>query len=394
MLSAILASLLAVGALQPDLETVRTWIADVLVHRPGTIDQPLIDIATWKREDLDTVRRILHAVLQRERIPVRNDILRRGALVHMDIALLMPERAAEYVETDAHERFIFDQFEKPRIVNRRDPDQLVTSLDGEYVGAEVESAHWSMARGLLHEVYPHPSADEFVQRWYRAVAAWFESAYLLGNAKYHLTRALEELPHDPMILFYAGAMHEAYASERLQSVPRTRPAMAKQLRFPSPAEEWRAAERLLGEAVKASAPEEARLRHARVLGRLGKHAEAAAALRELEPRVLDRRLAYFAALFLGSEEGDLDHADQAVAAFERAAALFPTAQSPLIAMSDLYRRTGNRAAALTALARLQALPPEAADRHDPWLNYFRSFASDAEAQMQAVRAWVSRKEPQ
>ncbi len=394
MLSAILASLLAVGAPQADLDVVRTWIDDVLVHRPGTIDQPLIDIATWKREDLDTVRRILHAVLQRERIPVRNDILRRGALVHMDIALLMPERAAEYVESDAHERFIFDQFEKPRIVNRRDPDQLVTSLDGEYVGAEVESAHWSMARGLLHDVYPHPSADEFVRRWYRAVAAWFESAYLLGNAKYHLTRALEELPHDPMILFYAGAMHEAYASERLQSVPRTRPAMAKQLRFPSSAEEWRAAERLLGDAVKASAPEEARLRHARVLGRLGKHAEAAAALRELEPRVHDRRLAYFAALFLGSEEGDLDHADQAVAAFERAAALFPTAQSPLIAMSDLYRRTGNRAAALTALARLQALPPEAADRDDPWLNYFRSFASDAEDQMQAVRAWVNLKEPQ
>ena len=392
--SLFLSSLLALSAPQSDLDLVRTWIADVLAHQPGTIDKPLLDIATQSGKNLDTVRRVLYSVIRHERIPVRNDILRRGALAHTDIALLLPQRAAEYVETDAHERFLFDAFERPRIVNRRDPDKVVLSLDGEYVASDVETAHWSMARALLHDVYPHPSADEFVQRWYRAVAAWFEGAYLFGNAKYHLTRALEELPHDPMILLYAGALHDGYASARLQSIPQSRPDMAKQLRFPSSIEEWRIAEPLLADAVKANAPDEARLRHARVLGRLGRHDEAATALRELEPRLGDRRLQYFAALFLGTEEGDLGHPAQARAAFERAAALFPTAQSPLIALSDLLRRAGDRTAALAVLGRLQALPADPADRADPWVDYFRSLAFDADDQLEAVRAWVSRKELQ
>lgn len=394
ILPLILASALSLGASQDDLAIVRQWIADVMGHQPGIIDNPLLDVATQPPANLDTVRRVLRATLRNERTEVRNDILRRGALVHTDIALLLPERAAEYVQTDFHERFIFDPFERPRIVNRRDADKLVTSLDGEYVASEVENAHWPMARGLLHDIYPHPSADEFVQRWYRAIAAFFEESYLLGNAKYHLTRALEELPHDPMILFYAGAMHEAYASARVQSIAKTRPGLAAQLRFPSPQEEWSLAEPLLREAVKAGAPAEARLRHARVLGRLGKHADGAAMLRLLEPQLTDPRLKYFAALFLGSEEGALGDVNHAREAFERAAVLCPTAQAPLVAMADLFRRSGHRTAALAVLGRIQGLPSDPADRVDPWVDYFRSFALDAADQVEAVRAWVNRKEPQ
>jgi tetratricopeptide (TPR) repeat protein len=356
------------------------------------IDKPLLDVAAESPDHLDIVRVRLRNVLKAEPVWTRNDILRRGALVHTDIALLLPERAAEYLQTDARDRFIFNfnQFEKPRLVNRGDAGRLVTSVDGEYVASEVENAHWSMARGLLHDIYPHPSADEFVQRWYRAVAALFEESYLLGNAKYHLTRALEELPHDPMILLYAGAMHEAYASEGVQSIPKTRPGL---LRLPSSREEWSLAEPLLREAVKAGAPVEARLRHARVLGRLGKHAEAAAMLRLLEPRLTDPRLKYFAALFLGSEEGALGDVGQARDAFERAAVLCPTAQAPLVAMADLLRRSGNRTAVLAVLGRIQGLPSDPADRVDPWVDYFRSFALDSADQVDAVRAWVNRKEP-
>ena len=393
----ILVSVLSVGptqtrAHQDELAIVRGWIADVLDHQPGVIDKPLLDIATQSPESLNIVRRQIRDVLKVERVPVRNDILRRGALVHTDIALLLPERAAEYLQTDADEPFIFDKSGR-LVVNRRDTGKLVRSRDGEYVASEVENAHWSMARGLLHDIYPHPSADEFVQRWYRAFAAFFEESSLLGNAKYHRTRALEELPRDPMILFYAGAMHEAYASWGVQSIPMTRPGLTAALRLPSPQEEWSLAEPLLREAVKAGAPAEARLRHARVLGRLGKHAEAAAMLRLLEPGLTDPRLKYFAALFLGSEEGALGEVNHARDAFERAAVLCPTAQAPLVAMADLFRRSGNRTAALAVLGRIQALPSDPAERVDPWVDYFRSFALDATDQVEAVRAWVSGKEP-
>ena len=104
-----------VGAREVELAIVRGWIADVLDHQPGVIDKPLLDVAAESPDHLDIVRR--RDVLKAEPVWTRNDILRRGALVHTDIALLLPERAAEYPQTDARDRFIFNfnQFEKPRL---------------------------------------------------------------------------------------------------------------------------------------------------------------------------------------------------------------------------------------------------------------------------------------
>ena len=395
ILPLIVASVLVQAANQTEMAVVRRWIDRVTSHQPGIVDQPLLDIAAESPDNLDTVRRRLREALKSEQAERRNDILRRGALAHTDIALLMPDRAAEYVQSgDGREQsFFFDAFETPRTLYRRDADALVYSMDGEYVAFATETAHWSTARGLLRGISPYSGSDEFVKLWYRAIAAFFEDAFLLGNAKYHLVRALDVLPRDPMILFYAGAMHEATASERIQSVPKTRPQLAAKMKFPSSRDEWHAAEQLLGAAIKEKAPAEARLHYGYVLGRLGKHEEAASTLRSVAPQLDDRRLQYFDALFLGSEEMALGHLTQARESFERAAALFPTAQSPLLAMSDLFRRSQNRTAALDVLARIQALPVDPQERDDPWLDYFRSFASDASDQLERVRAWVTGKEP-
>ena len=377
------------------VRVLHEWMAAVRAHQPGTVDQPLLDVAEQSPANLDLVRRHLRAALEAERVETRNDLLRRGALVHTDIALLLPERAAAYLQTGEGREglpFVFDPFGTPRILYRRQSDALFLSLDGEYVASATETAHWSMARMLLRGIQPHPASDEFVRLWYRAVAADFEKVFLLGNARYHLEDALEVLPRDPMILFYAGAMHEALGSERFQSVPKTRPAIAAQLRLPTALEQLRDAEKLLGASVKAHGPVEARVRYARVLGQLGQHARAASLLRDVAPQLREPRLKYFAALFLGSEEGALGHVAQARDAFERAAALCPTAQSPLLALGDLFRRAGNRAAALDALRRLEALPADPEDREDPWRDYFRSYAFDADDQLAAVRVWVDRKE--
>ena len=187
---------------------------------------------------------------------------------------------------------------------------------------------------------------------------------------------------------HTGALHEALASARIQSVPMTRRDLAGQLKFPSSREEWLEAERLLAAAVKEHGPPEATLRLARVRGRLGKHEDAAVMLRDIGPRLDEPALQYFGALFLGSEEAALGRADVAREALERAASLFPTAQSPLLALADVARREGNRTATLAILGRLQRLPADAADREDPWTDYHRSFAGDAATQLDAVRAWV------
>lgn len=398
LLPSIVVVLAIGGAGQPGSEQAvrlfRDWTAAVLAHKPGTIDQPLLDLAAFPPADIDTVRHVMRDALKRESVAARNDLLRRGAMAHTDIALLLPERAAEYRQTgNPKEAFLFDAFEQPKTIYRKEADAVVFLRDGEFVATDVETAHWSTARGLLDLIAPHPSQDEFVRLWYRAVAAHFEGAYRFGNAKYHLARVDQVVPRDPMLLFYSGVVHEAYASERIQSVFDTLPPGVGQAPAARPEEQWKKAERLFEEAATANGPVEARIRRARVLGLLGRHAEAVTILRDIRPRLTDQRLRYLGALFLGTEEGALGRVDEARAALEGAASLFPTAQSPLIALAELARRSGDRAAAVAALDRIRQLPRNAEDREDPWKDYFRAFAMDAPEQLAAVRAWIQRKAP-
>ena len=147
----------------------------------------------------------------------------------------------------------------------------------------------------------------------------------------------------------------------------------------------------LRDAVERGAPLEAQLRLGRVTGRLGNHADAVALLLQTVPPAGDAQFAYFRELLLGTEQGALGQIEAARASFERAATLFPMAQTPLIAMSDVLRRSGDRAGALDVLRRLEALPPDATKRTDPWWDYHRSYVTDAEDQLAAVRAWVDLK---
>src|SRR5947199_348121 len=87
---------------------------------------------------------------------------------------------------------------------------------------------------------------------------------------------------------------------------------------------------------------EARLRHGRVLGGLGRHADAAAELRQAIASADDTLLVYYGNLFLGAAEEELGHRDAARLAYEQAAASYPDAQSPLVALSRLARRYGDR----------------------------------------------------
>jgi tetratricopeptide (TPR) repeat protein len=130
---------------------------------------------------------------------------------------------------------------------------------------------------------------------------------------------------------------------------------------------------------------EARLHEGRVLGLLGKHAEAAIALRLAVTELKDGELQYDADLFLGAEEEALGDRAAARVAYERAAALAPLAQSPLLALSQLARRNGDRTGALRAIDRLFALPEDRHEHDDPWWWYSVSQGLDADDLLAAVR---------
>jgi tetratricopeptide (TPR) repeat protein len=113
--------------------------------------------------------------------------------------------------------------------------------------------------------------------------------------------------------------------------------------------------------------EEARIRYARVMGERGRHEEALVELQKVAA-VQGQLLQYYAALFLGGELEALGKDDEARRAYERAAEVSPTAQSPRLAISRLAAAR-DRAAAREALLTLAEQEPQGEARDDAWWVY-------------------------
>jgi tetratricopeptide (TPR) repeat protein len=156
------------------------------------------------------------------------------------------------------------------------------------------------------------------------------------------------------MLFASGCYFEAMGS------PRVRPLVDSPLlptgvhvSAPSARESWRRAEEYFRRAIEIDpsfAP--ARVRRARVLDMLGRYEEAVREVREAVTRTTDPALLYYAAMFDGAAREGLGDAAAARASYERAAATFPHAQSPYLALSHLARERGDRVAALAAMQQV------------------------------------------
>jgi len=314
-------------------------------------------------ESFDAELRALHArALAARRGGDPNFTLHRAALLHTDIAMAGPLAAAPSDPIRSRAGVAPQHF------------RLDTS-DGQQVDASEVAIHWEFARMMLDAVEapgggkPDPSRDDVVRQWYRAVGAWMESRK--HHQPDHHDRALQIFPRDPDILFLDGCLHEVGSMPLLQNAARSAvlpPGMVMSIE--SDRAELRKAESSLRRALEAK-PDfaEARLRLGRVLARLGRHEDAARELRQALPALGDDRLRYYGQLFLGGEARALGDAAAARDAFGRAAALFPTAQSPRLALSELARSQGNRTAALRAIDDVFAMTPVESERDDPWWQY-------------------------
>ena len=372
----------------PGLPLARRWIDAVRGHRPGVVDAALLEVSGWGDSEFEKIFGQLQEALERATRSQadRSDVLRRGVLLHTDIALLVPDRAETFA------RFV----ERPRgiVWSARPPSAsaqsaiLVHGLDGQYVGLSRLTAHWAYARMLAEQIRPDPSRDPFVSLWYRATIADFEIHYTLGVASSHVERARKLLPRDPWILFYSGALHEAFASPRFQNIERSTPTSlgAQRGGVSGSREELERAGRYYREAVDVDPSfAEAHLRLGRVLGLLGRHSQALEALQRGLTLTRDAVLRYFADLFAAAEYESLGRLEDARRAYERCASLAPTAQSPLIGLSEVARRSGDRTAALQAMQRLATLS-DGPDRIDPWWDYLRSHAWNADQLLEEVRS--------
>jgi tetratricopeptide (TPR) repeat protein len=306
-----------------------------------------------------------------------NFILRRGALLHADVAMLVVPNRIEPASTTS-----------PPPGPQRFKMQISDGLQTDF--GEV-AVHWEIARAVLdsvrpaHGSQPAPEGDEMVRQWYRATAAWMQQAE--DHDTVHLDRARELFPNDPEILFLSGAQHETYAAARIQSAVQTAVLpYGVSFAVESQRGELRQAEGYFRRALE-NAPDhvEARLRLGRVLGLVGRHDDAARELRRALASADDKVVRYYGELFLGAEEESLRQYDAAADAYQQAAALYPTAQSPWLALSSLGRRRGDRAAALRALQQLFDLGSNLRERDDPWWTYHVAQARNADDLLEALR---------
>jgi tetratricopeptide (TPR) repeat protein len=410
----------AAPAAQPPHEatTLQQWIEAVRLHQPGRADTHAATVAVWTRADLQlalTTLQSLRDMLQRafpkdgslgtrEDIRTRsgyrlsalevqkmlgltsdearrgdiNRLVKRGAMLHSDIAMLAQEGILVATEP-----------ESPA------PTSSVRSVrvdDGRTRGPDPTDRHWLMARGLLENVTPDPAGDEWVHQWYRAAAARMRRDSLLGPGEPLLDRARQLFPKDPEFLFHAGCLHEALASPAIQSVlaSATLPQNVQLTLLLSPRNWGQAARFFAGALAIQPAWPEARLRLGRVLGLLGRHKEAAVELRRALDETSDAMLVYWANLFLGDEEQALDDPAGARECYERALKCRPRAQAPHLALSQLARRQGDRQEAVAEVRAVMALPADGAARYDPLWDYFGSTSTIGDALFAELRGQLEK----
>jgi hypothetical protein len=313
----------------------------------------------YSRGDLDRLRS-LAATFGSQTDGRENLLLKRGAMLHADIMMLAPaDMRVTATSTSAGSR-----------------RYRLNMDDGRPRGIQTETNHWDLGRRLLDDVRYRatrgstargPSMDETVRLWYAGTCAYQLRVGDLDPP--HFVRAIEVFPNDPDLLFLRGALHEVMASTRRQSALRNANVpLGVTLGTGLRSEELSQAERFFKRALERL-PElhEARIRYARVLGERGRHDEAVRELQKVAGAP-GQLLQYYAALFLAGELEALARVDEAVRAYERAAELYPTAQSPRLGLSRLA--TGrDRVAAREAFLRLAVQEPTGDARDDPWWAY-------------------------
>ena len=332
----------------------QTWLEAVDAHKPGDFGKGAIEVSTWSGAELDAVvaEARYHARTLAKTEPERaNQILLRGAILHADIGRLIPEDTV-----------------------RRSPTQKTAYIvrDGRWLGIRYISMHWQLGRSLLDSVTPGPAANPAVREWYLETSADLLQLRQIAAAVEHYTRARQLFPLDPTILYASGVLHERFGSSAMQAAA---DSIAESNRTAAAVSTARAelvkAERFFRDSLEQR-PEhvEARLRRGRVLDDLGRHEEAAAELRRAIADGASGPLLYLAELFIGRAEEASGHYEAARTAFEHASVLYPNAQSPRLALSQIARRTGDRGAAQRELQVIAKLPDDERRREDPWWFYY------------------------
>jgi tetratricopeptide (TPR) repeat protein len=401
---------LSLQELTAAIDRLEQWIAAVRAHEIGTADAHATIVASWSAYHLAQMFPLLETMLATVqenaeeaakppapaiRLPVsdpqdptahlvsaqldrlhalatpsrvtadRNGLLHRGARLHADVAIHVKPTSFAFQPLDQRGRAV-----SVTRFGSSGERVVVAGPDGNYRGMQYGLVHWDFARLLLSAVSPNPSSDPWSRLWYRATAAYLIKQGEFGEAKPHFADAARFFPDDMWLTFGAATMHAAMASPPVQDFVRlTRLPGNVRFDVDDRGAHLRRAEELFRRVVSMDPGLiEAQIRLARVRLDLREPAEAMQLLEAALPKTNDAVLSYYGLLFLGHAHRELRRLEPARTAFLAAATLFPRAQTPRLALSELTRGM-SRTEARAALDPLLALGPKLSEREDPWWQY-------------------------
>lgn len=411
------------GLTDAQAQAIANWVAAVQGHTPGQRDASAGRIATMtfaQRTELHEGMALFLAAIQGKRIAARNHaekqvvelavrmrvgpgtdtFLKRAAVLHSDVALMNrvdgPRPVDGVVKVSSPGRA------PPLLSGHR---QLLDK-DGEIIGEAVSDWNWPFARSLLDLLFPRPADHPFVRTWYHATTAFMLRQGLYAEVVRHLERAGDLLPDDSLVLFDRASYAEIQGLPLLQVLlsdgdvfalrvrrdGRTPPRMASQgaggLGIPLAEVTNNEAERLYRQTLRADpAFVEARVRLGRLLYERKRHEEAAAELAIALAAKPEGPVAYYAHLFAGRTAQALGKIGEAVAHYQEAGALFPGAQSALLAQSQAALLSADMAGAAEPIQRLEQLDAPRAKREDPWWQYHFAAGRDSDTLLRDM--WAS-----
>ena len=315
-------------------------------------------------------------------LAARNRMLKRGALLHTAVALTNPR----------------DVLTGPVAPFSTRRDANILFADGRQVGVDRAANQWKFARALLGLVRPAASADSGVRAWYRASSATLLREMHLHSE--HFNEALRLFPDDAMLAMLGGSLHEALASSPVQEFVRSAtPPMGITLTVGSTRTELGRAETLFKRSLNIDPRNaEARLRLGRVLSLQERHADALNEFRRMDApasgAAAPAMLQSYGSLFTGDAAEALGRMDEARAAYERAAVLYPMAHAPRLALSQMAAREGDTIAASNTLELVLSRTSDPAPDDDPFWTYHVAVGRDANALLaEAYRALTAEATP-
>ena len=244
-----------------------------------------------------------------------------------------------------------------------------------------------------------------MSEWYHATTAYMFARGLYADSTPHLQHASRLLPDDPLVLFDRASYAEVLGLPILQAlIPESdvgqlarasgaptwkTPGSEIRVEIPAAARTNADAEALFRKVLKLDPSlVEARVRLARLLQVRGRHEESATELDHALAQKPTGVVAFYAHLFAGRAAESTGRSVKAATHFTEANALFPDAQSALLALSRHALLQADIPATTAPIERLGARSLDS--NSDPWWQYEMGAGRDADLLLKTMWAHVPR----